>query len=99
MSSFDSSCHPRARPLLLDAKVKENTVITTLADVLAFLDNTGMGGTRRRDMVSAIKRVCDMAGSTPACVPAEVLQLRETLSHIRPAAHSITVKSYSNIRS
>jgi len=47
----------------------------------------------------AIKRVCDMAGSTPACMPAEASQLRETLSRIRPAAHGITAKSYSNVRS
>ena len=50
--------------------MKEET-IGTLADVLAFLDRTGMTGTRRRDMVSAIKRMCEMAGTTPASVPAQ----------------------------
>jgi hypothetical protein len=79
--------------------MNEKTAITTLSDVLAFLDRTGMTGTRHRDMVSAIKRVCAMAGSSPACVPAEAPRLRETLSRIRPAAHGITAKSYSNIRS
>jgi integrase len=50
-------------------------------------------------VVSAIKRVCAMADSTPASLPAQAPQLREILSRIRPAAHGITAKSYSNIRS
>ena len=79
--------------------MNEKTTITTLSDVLAFLDRGGVGGTRHRDMVSAIRRVCAMANSTPACVPAEPHQLRAILSGIRPAAHGITAKSYSNIRS
>jgi hypothetical protein len=77
----------------------ENKVATTLADVLSLLDRSTLTATRRRDMVSAVKRFCEMAGTAPASVPAEPPHLRKLLSRIRPAAHGITAKSYSNLRS
>jgi len=67
--------------------MNENKIEMTLADVLSLLDESGLTGTRRRDMVSAIKRFCEMAGIMPANVPAKPPQLRELLSRIRPAAH------------
>ena len=63
------------------------------------LDRAGLTATRRRDMVSAVKRICEMAGTTPAGVAAEPALLRRMLSSIRPAAHGISAKSYSNLRS
>jgi hypothetical protein len=79
--------------------MNEKRVITTLADVLGLLDEAGLAGTRHRDMVSAVKRVCAMASTTPTSVPAEALLLRAMLARIRPAAHGISAKSYSNLRS
>src|SRR5258705_10748957 len=40
-----------------------------------------------------------MAGTTPASVRAEPAVLKDMLSRIRPAAHGVSVKSYSNLRS
>ena len=79
--------------------MNENKVVATLADVLSLLDQAELTATRRRDMVSAVKRVCAMAGTPPASVPAEPPLLRGMLSRIRPAAHGISAKSYSNLRS
>src|SRR5262249_25099953 len=79
--------------------MNENKIEMTLADVLSLLEESGPTGTRRRDMVSAIKRFCEMAGIMPASVPAQPPQLRELLSRIRPAAHGVSAKSYSNLRS
>ena len=76
-----------------------NEVVATLADVLGLLDQAGLTATRHRDMVSAVKRVCAMAGTMPAAVAAEPRLLRGMLSRIRPAAHGISAKSYSNLRS
>ena len=73
--------------------------VGTLADALAIVEQTGPAETRRRDMISAVKRLCEMAGTTPASMPAEPLRLREMLSRIRPAAHGVSAKSYSNLRS
>ncbi len=40
-----------------------------------------------------------MAGATPASVRAEPSVLKDMLSRIRPAAHGVSAKSYSNLRS
>ena len=79
--------------------MNENRTIGTLADVLGLIDQAGLTGTRRRDMVSAINRICEMAGTTPASVRAEPPVLKDMLSRIRPAAHGVSAKSYSNLRS
>src|SRR5262249_19879871 len=68
-------------------------------ELLGFLQRATPPGTRRRDRVSAINRVCEMASMMPASVPAQPLRLREMLSRIRPAAHGVSAKSYSNQRS
>jgi integrase len=77
---------------------KTNT-IGTLRDVLSLIDQAGLTGTRRRDMVSATNRICEIAGTTPASMRAEVAVLKDLLSRIRPAAHGLSVKSWSNLRS
>jgi integrase len=79
--------------------MNENRTVGTLADVLGLVDRAGLTGTRRRDMVSAVNRLCEMAGSTPASVRAEPAVLKDMLSRIRPAAHGVSAKSYSNVRS
>ena len=79
--------------------MNENRTIGTLADVPGVIDQAGLTGTRRRDMLSAINRICEMDGTTPASVRAEPAVLKEMLSRIRPAAHGVSAKSYSNLRS
>jgi hypothetical protein len=77
--------------------MNENKTIGTLADVLGLIEAAGVTGTRRRDMVSAINRICEMAGTTPGSVRAEPAVLKDILSRIRPAAHGVSAKSYSNL--
>ena len=79
--------------------MNENKTIGTLADVLRLIDQAVPTGTRRRDMISAINRICEMAGSTPGSARAEPPVLKEMLSRIRPAARGVSAKSYSNQRS
>ena len=73
--------------------------VKTLENVLHVLDEAELSATRRRDMISAVKRVCEMAGSTPLSVSVEAPLLRGLVSKIRPAAHGISAKSYSNLKS
>ena len=40
--------------------MNENRTIGTLADVPGVIDHAGLTGTRRRDMLSAINRICEM---------------------------------------
>ena len=44
--------------------MNENRKVATLADVVGLIDQAGLAGTRRRDMISALKRICEMAGAT-----------------------------------
>ena len=79
--------------------MNENRKVATLADVVGLIDQAGLAGTRRRDMISALKRICEMAGALPTTVRAEPSVVKEMLSRIRPAAHGVSAKSYSNLRS
>jgi hypothetical protein len=99
MSPPGTPCH-----LCLNAQkerypVNDSKTVGTLADVLDLLDLAGLTGTRRRDLVSAVNRLCEMAGTAPATVRAEPSILKDKLSRIRPAAHGVSVKSYSNLKS
>src|SRR5438093_5594919 len=99
MSPSDTPCHFAIKAPDGGGTMNENRTVATLADVLALFDQAGLTGTRRRDMVSAVNRICEMASTTPAGVRAEPSVLKDLLSRIRPAAHGVSVKSYSNLRS
>lgn len=73
--------------------------ITTLEDVLGCVEKSGMNATRRRDVISAIKRCCEMAGTAPRNAPVAAPQLRTLLAKIPPAAHGVSAKTYANLRS
>src|SRR5262249_24741032 len=81
-----------------ESGMNENKAVITLADVSSLVERLDVTGTRRRDMISAIKRISEMAGTMPANIPAQPPHLRELLSRIRPAAHRGTGQSYSNLR-
>ena len=61
--------------------------IQTAADMMAMVDQSEIAERRKQDMLSAIRRVCDMVGSPPAALKLEVPALRARLAAIRPAAH------------
>jgi integrase len=54
---------------------------------------------RRRDMISAVTRICEMAGAAPATVPAEATVLRALIAEILPALHGVTEKTWANLLS
>src|SRR5262245_40792498 len=99
MTPFDTECHlhmpTRKEKTMLDC----NKSIETAEDLLGFLDRAKPPATRRRDMKSAVKRVCEAAGCTPRGLLLHVPTLRETLRKIRPAAHGITPKTWANLLS
>jgi integrase len=73
--------------------------IQTAADVMAMVEQSEMPERRKQDMLSAIRRVCDMIGCVPAARKLEVPALRALLAAIRPAAHGISRQTYANARS
>ena len=72
---------------------------TTLAEVLEVVEGSQLPATRRRDLASAIRRICILAGVSPIAVKTEASALRRIVADIRPAAHGLTRKSWSNLRS
>jgi integrase len=73
--------------------------VITLQDVLDGVEQAGLPQLRRRDMTSAVRRVCTMAGLAPAAVAAESVMLRAMLDKILPAAHGLTPKTWTNLLS
>ena len=78
---------------------KYNPPIATLADIMRLVEASDLAGSRRRDTVSAIKRLAHMMGASPQSVTLAVPSLQAALADIRPAAHGITVKTLSNLKS
>lgn len=74
--------------------------LQTAADLLVMLDQkTDITAQRRRDLVSAVNRICDLVGCAPASLRLEVPGLRTRLASIRPAAHGVSPKTFANVRS
>jgi hypothetical protein len=68
-------------------------------DIILMLADAEFSTLRRRDMPSAISRACQMMCCAPGGLGLEVPVLRQKLAGIRPAAHGISAKTFSNVRS
>ena len=73
--------------------------LSTFEDLLAHVAESELHISRRRDMLSAIRRVCEMARTSPAAFPVDIAAIRVQLAGIRPAAHGVSAKHFANIRS
>ena len=76
-----------------------NDKLNTLADVPALVATADLAPARARDMISAIKRLCEMAGRSPSNTPVEARALRAKLRKIHPARFSVSAKTFSNLKS
>ena len=71
----------------------------TMAGVLAMIAAADLSATKRRDMISSINRLCEMAGYSASNLPAEAGALRQALQKIHPAKFDVTAKTFSNLKS
>ena len=71
----------------------------SLADVRSLIAEADLSENQRRDMTSAINRLCEMSRCAPFSVPAEANAIRAAFRKIRPAAFGIGKKTFSNLRS
>src|SRR5687768_10968174 len=71
--------------------------VYTLTDVLAAIQNAELSATKRRDMVSAVKRVSEVLGLRQASV-LDIAELRAKLRSVLPTAHNISPKTFGKIR-
>src|SRR5688572_22134269 len=76
-----------------------NHPISTAADVILMLQAAPVTDTRRRDLISSVNRVCDLLGCQPSALKLVLPELRAHLAAVRPAAHRMSAKTCSNLRS
>lgn len=71
----------------------------TLAGVLARLaDDSSLSAIRRRDLCSAIRRLCALIERDPHTVSANVADLKAAVSRVHPVQAGISVKTWQNIK-
>jgi integrase len=74
-------------------------VCLTLTDVIEHIKkDLSLSPARRRDLVSAVLRVCELAGVDPQVTPASLPYMRPLIKKVRPARHNIQPKTWSNLR-
>jgi len=75
-------------------------VFLTLFDIIARLkDDHALTPARRRDLISAALRVCEIVGVEPQITPASLQFMRPLINKVRPAKHNLRPKTWANLRS
>src|SRR5688572_7058224 len=71
----------------------------TLADVAEQVANSSLSPTRKRDCLSALRRVADLLEQDLAALPTDVGYLRDRLASLNPASLGLSRHTWSNLRS
>lgn len=72
----------------------------TLSDVIGRLEqDTRLSPPRRRDLISAVRRISKVSGVDPRFAPACLKAMRPHIRAVRPARHDLAPKTWSNLRS
>ena len=76
------------------------TTTNTLRDVLNVVERQeALSANRRRDLLSAVRRVASLLGDDPGRIPLDLPALSIKLAAANPVAAGLTIKTFSNIRS
>ena len=94
-----TACHALSPLSSLEREMLKCSRVATFQDLLAHIGEAELHATRKRDLMSAIRRVCEMARMSPAAFPVDVAAVRLQLAAIRPAAHGVSAKHFANMRS
>lgn len=71
----------------------------TMADLLICLETApGLNAKRRRDLKSAVRRICDLVRREPEHFPADVIALRGALRNVAAAQSGLSAKTIANIK-
>jgi hypothetical protein len=72
----------------------------TLADLLIDLEqDSSLSADRRRDLKSAVRRICELLGRDPASLPAAIAALRSAVNDLTPGGAGVSAKTLQNLRS
>src|SRR5262249_22046479 len=70
-----------------------------LAEVIVRLEqDSSLSPKRRRDLKSAVARICKMTGVDPRTAPASMQLMRPRINTVRPAKDDLTPKPWANLR-
>jgi hypothetical protein len=71
-----------------------------LSDVLLMLDDhEDLSASRRRDLKSALRTIARLIGTPLEAIPANINWLHIRLRRVHPAAHNMSPKRFSNVKS
>lgn len=74
--------------------------VPTLAEVLVRLETVpGITDSRRRDLISAVRRTAAVLDRNPAALPADPAQLRPLLASVNAARVRVSPQTWANLRS
>lgn len=71
----------------------------TAAQLIKWIQSRDLTETQQRDWISAVNRICLMGGVSTSHFMVTAANACELLATIEPAAHGVSRKTYSNIRS
>lgn len=76
------------------------TLTLTLGDVVLHLkEDPSLLPARRRDLISAVRRVCKIVDVDPNATPAAMQYMRPLIKKVWPVKHGLRPKTWSNLRS
>ena len=82
-------------------KIDPQITVPTLAEVMIRLgQDPDLAPARRRDLISAVKRMSELTGVDPRSTPASMRVMRPLINQVHPARHDLdlTPKTWSNLR-
>ena len=89
-----------SRKRIQNARTPRPATPVTLAGVLAALERHGkLSATRKRDLVSAVKRIAKLLGDEPAAIGLDMPAISARLAAVNPVAVGLTNKTFANVRS
>src|SRR5262245_57053158 len=83
-----------------NARTPRPATPVTVAGLLAALErHDKLSATRRRDLMSAVKRVAILLRDEPAAIPLDLAALSARLAAVNPVAAGLSPKTFANVRS
>lgn len=80
-------------------EIDPQITVQTLTEVMTRLgQDPDLAPARRRDLVSALRRISELTGVDPRSTPASMRFMRPLINKIRPARHDLSPKTWSTVR-
>jgi integrase len=71
--------------------------LTQFDIIVRLKDDLAVTPARRRDLISAVRRICKIVGVDPRITPASLQFMRPLINKVRPAKHRLRPKTWANL--